>query len=118
MPQPSYRARVLLPIGLTAISFASILIKVCEAPPLVIAAYRLTLATIVLLFFSLPRTLRELRSLDRREILLSALAGVFLCFHFAFWVVLLYKPNDFFKHEPRKASKYFCFRKAQSGRRV
>ena len=88
-PQPSYRARVLLPIGLAAISSASILIKVCEAPPLVIAAYRLTLATVVLLLFSLPRTLRELRCLDRREVLLSILAGFFLCFHFAFWVTSL-----------------------------
>ena len=89
LPQPSYRASVLLPIGLAAISSASILIKVCEAPPLVIAAYRLTLATVVLLLFSLPRTLRELRHLDRREIRLSILAGFFLCFHFAFWVTSL-----------------------------
>ena len=88
-PQPSYLARVLLPIGLAAISSASILIKVCEAPPLVIAAYRLTLATIVLLLFSLPRTLREIRRLGRREILPSILAGFFLCFHFAFWVTSL-----------------------------
>jgi len=88
-PQPSHRARVLLPIGLTAISFASVLIKVCEAPPLIIAAYRLTLASIVLLLFSLPRTLGEFRRLDRREILLSILAGFFLCFHFAFWITSL-----------------------------
>ena len=88
-PQASYRARALLPIGLTAISFASILIKVCEAPPLIIAAYRLTLATIVLLLFTLPGTLREIRRLSRREILPSILAGLFLCFHFAFWITSL-----------------------------
>ena len=87
--QRSHHAKALLPIGLTAISFASILIKLCEAPPLIIAAYRLTLATMVLLLFSLPRTLREVRRLGRREILLSALAGSFLCFHFAFWITSL-----------------------------
>lgn len=88
-PRSSYRARALLPIGLAAISFASIFIKVCEAPPLIIAAYRVSLATIVLLLFTLPGTLRELRRLGRREILPSILAGIFLCFHFAFWVTSL-----------------------------
>ena len=89
IPQASYRAKAVLPIGLAAISLASIFFKVCDAPPLVIAAYRLTLATVVLLLFSLPRTLRELRRLDRREILFSILAGLFLCFHFAFWITSL-----------------------------
>jgi len=88
-PQASYRAKAVLPIGLTAISFASILIKVCEAPPLIIAAYRLGLATLVLILFTLPRTLRELRRLGRREIRPSMLAGLFLCFHFAFWITSL-----------------------------
>ena len=87
--QPSNRARVLLPIGLMAISLASILIKLCEAPPLVIAAYRLTLSTIVLLLFSLPRTWGEIRRLERKEFLLSALAGCFLSLHFAFWITSL-----------------------------
>jgi drug/metabolite transporter (DMT)-like permease len=89
IPQPSYRAKAVLPIGLTAISFASIFIKVCDAPPLVIAAYRLGLATLVLILFTLPRTLRELRRLSRQEILPSILAGLFLCFHFAFWITSL-----------------------------
>lgn len=89
IPQASYSAKAVLPIGLTAISFASIFIKVCEAPPLVIAAYRLGLATLVLLLFTLPRTLREVRRLGRQEILPSILAGLFLCFHFAFWITSL-----------------------------
>lgn len=87
-PSPG-RVKVALPIGLVAISFASILIKICDAPPLVIAAYRLSLATLILMLFALPRTLREVRRLGRREILLSLMAGVFLCFHFAFWITSL-----------------------------
>lgn len=87
--QASSRAKVVLPIGLTAISFASILIKICEAPPLIIAAYRLTLATLILVLFTLPSTLREFRRLGRREILPSIIAGLFLCFHFAFWITSL-----------------------------
>jgi len=73
-------------MGLVAISFASILIRICEAPPLIIAAYRLTLATLFLIPFTLPRMLREFRLLGRQEILPSLLAGLFLCFHFALWV--------------------------------
>jgi drug/metabolite transporter (DMT)-like permease len=89
LPSGHSRARIFLPVGLVAISFASIFIKVCEAPPLIIAAYRLTLATLILLLFSFPRTLKELRGLSRREILPSLLAGLFLCFHFALWITSL-----------------------------
>jgi len=87
--QASSRAKVVLPIGLIALSFASILIKICEAPPLIIAAYRLTLATLILILFTLPSTLREFRRLSRQEILPSIIAGLFLCFHFAFWITSL-----------------------------
>jgi drug/metabolite transporter (DMT)-like permease len=83
------QARVFLPVGVVAISFASIFIKVCEAPPLIIAAYRLTLATLMLLLFTFPQTIREFRRLGRREILPSLLAGLFLCFHFALWITSL-----------------------------
>lgn len=89
LPPGQDRARVVLPIGLVAISFASIFIKLCAAPPLIIAAYRLTLATLILLLFTLPRTLNEFRLLSRREILPSLLAGLFLCFHFALWITSL-----------------------------
>ena len=89
-PQPSssdrLRAAIVLPLGLAAMSFASIFIRFCDAPPLVIAAYRLTLATLILLLLALPKTLRESRRLTRKEILSSAGAGLFLCFHFAFWI--------------------------------
>jgi drug/metabolite transporter (DMT)-like permease len=83
------RAKALLPIGLMAISFASIFIKICDAPPLIIAAYRLGLATLALLLFTLPRTLRQFLQLGRQEILASVASGVFLCLHFAFWITSL-----------------------------
>lgn len=83
------RAAIILPVGLTVMSFASIFIRFCDAPPLIIAAYRLTLATLILLLLALPRTLRESRRLSRKEILPSLAAGLFLCFHFAFWITSL-----------------------------
>jgi drug/metabolite transporter (DMT)-like permease len=85
----SVRAAVVLPIGLAAMSFSSIFIRFCDAPPLVIAAYRLTLATLILLLLALPKTLRESRQLSRKEVLPSLGAGLFLCFHFAFWITSL-----------------------------
>lgn len=89
LPSAHVRAAVVLPIGLAAMSLASIFIRFCDAPPLVIAAYRLTLATLILLLLALPKTIRESRRLSRREILPSLAAGLFLCFHFAFWITSL-----------------------------
>lgn len=83
------QARLVLPIGLIAISFASIFIKWCDAPSLIIAAYRLSLATLILLLFFLPQTFREFRRLTRREILPSLLSGFFLSLHFALWITSL-----------------------------
>jgi drug/metabolite transporter (DMT)-like permease len=88
-PSAPYRAKIVLPLGLIAISFASIFIKLCEAPPLVIAAYRLGLAALILALFHLPQTLREVQRLSRGEILLTLLAGLFLSLHFAFWITSL-----------------------------
>ncbi len=84
-------AGVVLPVGVVAISFASIFIKLCDAPPLIIAAYRLTLATVILLLWTLPRRRHweDLRFLNLRDVLASLLAGLFLCFHFAFWITSL-----------------------------
>jgi drug/metabolite transporter (DMT)-like permease len=83
-------AGFVLPIGVLAISFASIFIKLCHAPPFVIGAYRLTLAAVVLLIWSIPRSnWRNLLRLGLRDILASLLAGLFLSFHFAFWITSL-----------------------------
>ena len=84
-----FRAAIVLPVGLAVMSSASILIRFCEAPPLVIAAYRLALATLILLLLAFPRTLREARRLTRGELLPAAGAGLFLGFHFAFWITSL-----------------------------
>jgi len=87
------RARFLLPLGLLvailAVSTASIFIRFAQsdgAPSLVIAALRMTFATILLIPITLIRNKNELRNLTRREILLAVLSGVFLAIHFATWI--------------------------------
>lgn len=83
------KAKFILPVGLVAISLASIFVKICDAPPLIIAAYRLGLATLVLLIFFWKKATYELRLLPQKDFLLCVLAGIFLCFHFAFWITSL-----------------------------
>jgi drug/metabolite transporter (DMT)-like permease len=77
--------------GILAVSMASIFIRYAQvyAPSLVIAAYRLSIATLVLAPFSLIRHRSELRSLSRLELGLALLSGFFLALHFATWITSL-----------------------------
>jgi len=76
-------------IGVLAVSFAAIFIRLAEAPPLVIAAYRLTLAAAVLIPVALFKSGEGLRRLSRRDWLLMLLASVFIALHFGLWITSL-----------------------------
>jgi drug/metabolite transporter (DMT)-like permease len=85
------RARLLfnLSIGLVAVSFASILIRLAQAAgmgPLPIAAWRVALASLVLLPYAWLTRREEMRRLSRRELSLLGVSGVFLGLHFASWI--------------------------------
>ncbi len=87
------RTRILLPMAIltaiVAVSTASILIRFAQAdgmPSIVIAALRLTFATILLTPIILAKHLDEIKRFTRTEILLGALAGFFLAVHFATWI--------------------------------
>ncbi|MCX8117877.1 MAG: DMT family transporter [Desulfobacterota bacterium] len=81
------RLYLFLPVGIVAISTASIFIKLCEAPALVIAAYRLALASLLLLPWAAYRKVwRNWTGVEWRWLILS---GVFLALHFAFWIASL-----------------------------
>ncbi len=82
---------IVLGFGILAVSTASILIRFAqqEAPSIVIAAYRLTLATVILAPFGLRRAVVELRGLNRGQLRDLALSGMFLAFHFAAWITSL-----------------------------
>ena len=75
-------------IGILVASTASIMIRVAqkEASSLVIAAYRLTIATLILLPIMLRYHREEFFHLKRRQIGLIILSGIFLSFHFATWI--------------------------------
>lgn len=70
-------------VAITAISFASIFIRWSDAPPVVIAAYRMLFAALILLPFVLMRRNREeIVNLERRHWWLVLGIGMVLALHF------------------------------------
>jgi len=77
-------------IAMVSISFASIFTKWSDSPPFIIAGYRLALTCAMLLpVMVLTGGFSELKSFDRKEILLILLSGVALAFHFGLWITSL-----------------------------
>jgi drug/metabolite transporter (DMT)-like permease len=73
-------------IGIVAISFASIFIRFCDdVPSIMIATYRLTLSSIILLIIAKSKGIR-LFSYNKRHLLIGVLGGFFLSLHFSFWI--------------------------------
>ena len=85
------RTRLLLSlcIGMVAISLASVFVRLAQAegvPTLTIAAWRLTVASAVLLPYTWFTRRDEIQDLGRQEWILLAASGVFLGLHFAAWI--------------------------------
>jgi drug/metabolite transporter (DMT)-like permease len=77
--------------GILAVSTASIFIRYAqkEAASLVIAAWRLTIASLILIPVAVSTHKQELAGLKRRELALALLSGIFLALHFATWITSL-----------------------------
>jgi len=74
----------LIPIGVLAASTASIFIKLCDAPALIIATYRMVLASLILLPYAFYK--KTGRTWGRKEIGWLIASGLFLSLHFMFWI--------------------------------
>ncbi|MGB2813786.1 MAG: DMT family transporter, partial [Dehalococcoidales bacterium] len=83
------KAYLVLLVGVVSVSFAAIFIRLAEAPPLVIAAYRLTIASLVLILLTYKKTVPSLKRLSGRDSLLLLLSSFFLALHFALWITSL-----------------------------
>jgi drug/metabolite transporter (DMT)-like permease len=86
IPPHPYFLWPLVCCGVAAISFASILIRLADAPSLAIATYRVGLASLILaphFSLNLPVTWRKWNG---RLLGATVLSGFFLALHFAFWV--------------------------------
>ena len=81
------RLYILLPVGIIAVSTASIFIKLCDAPALTIAAYRMMLASLMLTPLACHQ--KTWRGWEKDNIGWLLLSGLFLSLHFAFWIASL-----------------------------
>ena len=84
--RPQGSDAVLLTVALVAVSTSGPLIVATAVPALAIAFWRNAMAVGVLLPTALLTCRDELRALSRRELRLTAVAGLMLALHFATWV--------------------------------
>lgn len=73
-------------VGVLAVSFGSIFVRLADAPALTIAAYRVGIASLLLAPVGVWREGQRIRQLHRQDLLLALLTGLFLALHFATWV--------------------------------
>ncbi len=78
-----------LGLAVASASVSAILIRLADAPPLVIGFWRLALASLLLTPFALWLAGNELRHLPRRDLRLTLVSGAFLGLHFATWITSL-----------------------------
>ena len=67
-------------------STGSIFARLADAPALVTAAYRVGLASLVILPLAAWKAGDELRNLSFRDVKMAVLSGLFLALHFATWI--------------------------------
>ncbi|MDZ7581507.1 MAG: DMT family transporter [Deltaproteobacteria bacterium] len=89
-PGPTVNPYFALLTGVLAVSTGAIFVRLAgDAPALVIAAYRVGLASAVIVPLAWFKVRAELRSLSRRDLSLGGLAGFFLALHFGTWITSL-----------------------------
>lgn len=91
---PPHRSLLTLGLlaGISAASSAAILIRFAQnegAPSIVIAAARLTIASLILTPLVFTRYRSDLRHLNQQAWILALLSGFFLALHFATWITSL-----------------------------
>lgn len=72
--------------GVIAVSTGAIFARLADAPALVIAAYRVGLAVLIVAPLAAWKVRGEILRLTRKDILLSVFSGMFLALHFASWI--------------------------------
>lgn len=83
-------ARLALLGAILAVSTSSIMIRFAqqEAPSLAIAAYRLSMATLILIPAAWGKR-DEIRKISKKAWIWMGISGIFLAFHFASWITSL-----------------------------
>ena len=88
---PKISPLLMMVVGIMAVSTSSIFVRYAQqdAASIVVAAGRLTLASLLLAPIALTRRRHELRLLSRQQLAFSILAGAILAVHFATWITSL-----------------------------
>lgn len=83
---PPFNPYLALIVGTMAVSTGAIFARLADAPALVIAAYRVGLATLILAPIAWYKARDEIKTLSKRDLKLAVIAGFFLALHFATWI--------------------------------
>lgn len=83
---PPFNPYLALLVGTIAVSTGAIFARLADAPALVIAAYRLGLATLILAPVAWHKARDEIKTLSKRDLKLAVISGFFLALHFATWI--------------------------------
>ena len=82
----AFHRHLILLLGIVSISFSAIFVRYCpDVPAITISAYRLVLASIVLLLIAGIRRIR-LTGIGRREKIAAGIGAIFLALHFITWI--------------------------------
>lgn len=85
MEKPGINPYIPIMVGVISVALSAIFVKMATADAGVIAFYRMLFSVLLMLPIFLLKYRREVLILSKRDWIFSAIAGVFLAFHFIFW---------------------------------
>ena len=74
--------KLLIILGVAGVSLSAPLIRISTVPSMVLVLYRVLIASVLLLPYELLRSRAELRKMNRKQLFLCLLSGIFLGLHF------------------------------------
>ena len=88
--QTAARVMAAMAFAVLSLAFSSIFVaKLASVPPIVIAFYRMAIATLLLAPAAVALKRKEIAALERKDLLMLALGGLFLAIHFGAWITSL-----------------------------
>lgn len=85
-PRPQVHPYLVMTLGIAAVSTGAIFARLADANPIVIAAYRVGIAAVLLLPLAVWKARHEIRSASVGTLAVALLSGCFLALHFATWI--------------------------------
>ncbi len=83
--EPKLNPYIALAIGVISVSTSAIMVKFSSAPSGIIAFYRILFSVLLMLPVFVFKYKHELKSIGKKDWILTAISGVFLALHFILW---------------------------------